>query len=180
MDKKKIQKAIYLLLEGLGEDTKREGLLLTPYRVRKMWGEMEKNRQVKIRTFTNPGYDELVCKIGIDFWSFCEHHILPFFGTVDIAYLPNERVIGISKLARIVSKFASRLNIQEKMTADIAEFIMKELKPKGVMVIVSALHLCEVMRGVKNSGQMITSAIRGAFKENPTLKEEFLNLKGSG
>ncbi len=123
-------------------------------------------------------YDEVIISKNIEFYSNCEHHMIPFFGTIDIAYLPDKTILGISKLARIVDHFAHRLNIQEKMTVDIANFLMGcDLKPMGVMVIVKATHLCEAMRGVKKYNPiMITSAIKGIFFDNPVIRNEVLVL----
>ena len=178
IDKDKLKQSVSLFLEAIGEDINREGLLETPDRVVRMWEEFESNKEVDVKVFKNPNYDEMVCKVGIEFFSFCEHHLLPFYGTVDIAYIPDAKIVGISKLARVVRKYASRLNIQEKMTNDIADFLSQELSPQGVMVIVKARHLCEMMRGIKNGGDMITSAVRGVFKEKDNAaKAEFLNIR---
>jgi len=176
MDKVLLRKSVIDFLAAIGENPNREGLKETPDRIVRMWEEFENDKQVEIKTFKNPNYNQLVVKANIRFHSFCEHHCLPFFGTVDIAYLPSSRLVGISKLSRIVRKFASKLNIQERLTNEIAEFIQNELRPKGVMVIVNATHLCEQMRGVRNSGIMITSALKGKFHLNPTLKNEVMAL----
>jgi len=169
-------------VEGVKDFTElRQGLKETPKRIVNMYEEIfagydnDPNQYVKL---FEGEYDEVIISKNIEFYSVCEHHTLPFFGTVDVVYLPDKYIIGISKLARIVDHFAHRLNIQEKMTVDIAKFLMDcKLKPLGVMVIVRGTHLCEVMRGVKkNNTIMITSAIKGVFFNNPTARNEALVL----
>ena len=169
-------------IEGIDDPSKlRKGLIDTPRRIANMYEEIfdgYSNDPKKYIKLFEEKYDEVIISKDIEFYSICEHHLVPFYGTVDIAYLPRDNVLGISKLARIVDHFAHRLNIQEKMTQDIAEFIMKsKLKPKGIMVIVRATHLCELMRGVKKKNPiMITSAVKGSLFKNPTLRNEVLML----
>lgn len=177
-DKKKIEEAIKLLLEGIGEDVEREGLKDTPRRVAKMYEEIlsgkDKSPEEHLtRTFSCDN-DDMVIEKDIRFFSSCEHHMMPFFGVVHIAYVPDGKVVGISKLARTVDIFAKRLQIQEQMTNQIADAIMEYLKPKGVMVMVEAEHMCMTMRGVKKSGtKTVTFGIKGIFEENKELRDRF-------
>ncbi|KKN57661.1 hypothetical protein LCGC14_0560340 [marine sediment metagenome] len=181
MDKRNIKNLFQKILEEIEGTNLRDGLKETPKRIANMFGEIfegySNDPDQYIKLFKGK-YDEVIISKNIEFYSMCMHHIIPFFGTVDIVYLPNETILGISKLARIVDHFAHRLNIQEKMTVDIANFLMGcELKPLGVMVIIKATHLCEVMRGVKkNNPIMITSAIKGIFFDNPVIRSEALVL----
>ena len=185
MNYKKIEELIReILYEIEGTENLRNGIIDTPHRVAKMYEEIfcgynNNNDKDLIKIFI-PTYnnEEIVISKGIKFYSMCEHHILPFYGKVDIAYLSSGKLIGISKLSRIVDKFSSKLNIQEQMTNDICEFIYNsELKPKAVMVIAKALHMCEIMRGVKkDNAKMITSSMRGTFLENMSLRNEILQL----
>jgi len=185
MDKKEIEnlfKYVILNIEGVECFSKvRVGLQETPRRIAEMYVEMFNGYTEDANdliTIFKEKHDEVIISKDMEFYSFCEHHILPFYGTVDIAYLPGDTILGISKLARIVDHFSHRLNIQEKMTTDIADFIMgSKLKPRGVMVIIRATHLCEVMRGVKKKNPiMITSAVRGSLLENPNLRNEVIML----
>ena len=182
MNKEKIQDLITQLLKELeGNDELRPGTLETPKRVANAYMEIfegyeqDLNKSMKIFKAT---YSEIIISKDIKFYSMCEHHILPFFGIVDIAYMPGEFLLGISKFARIVNYFAHRLNVQERMTHDIANFLMSsDLKPRGVMVIIKGTHLCEIMRGVKQANPIIiTSAIKGTFKENIATRTEALEL----
>ncbi len=178
IDKEKIRKAIKLLLEGIGEDPDREGLKETPDRIARMWEEFEKLRSFDMKLFEEFGnYNEMVLVKDIRFYSFCEHHLLPFFGSVHIAYIPDRVICGLSKLARTVRSFALRPQVQERLTEEIADFLEKELKPKGVGVVVEAEHLCMSMRGVMSPGHTTTtSALRGVFLEDIKTREEFLKL----
>ncbi len=178
IDKGKIKEAIRLFLEGIGEDPDREGLKETPERIARMWEEFESMRNFDMKLFEEFGsYDEMVLVKDIRFYSLCEHHLLPFFGKVHIAYIPNGVICGLSKLARTVRAFALRPQVQERLTEEIADFLEKELKPKGVGVVVEAEHLCMSMRGVMAPGHMtITSALRGVFLEDMRTREEFLKL----
>lgn len=153
-----------------------EELQNTPSRYEGFLKEWAGNNNFKFTTFENPGYDQMVILKDIDFSSLCSHHLLPFHGVAHVGYIPEEKICGISKLARVVDKFASRPQIQERMTQEIADFIETELKPKGVMVVVSAQHDCMRIRGVKKqNSNMVTSAIKGEFSK-PETRNEFLKL----
>ncbi len=177
----KIKQGVQLILEGLGEDTCREGILDTPDRVVRMYKEImsgyDENASVHLsRTFNAPTSDMVIEK-DITFFSTCEHHMMPFYGKAHIAYIPDGKVVGISKLARTVEVFAKRLQIQEQLTSQIADAIEKELNPKGVIVMLEAEHMCMTMRGVKKPGsKTVTMAARGSFIDNENLKQEFLGL----
>ncbi|HDZ18163.1 hypothetical protein LCGC14_0985280 [marine sediment metagenome] len=182
MNKEKIKDLItQLIIEIEGSAELRPGTMETPKRVANAYMEIfegyeqDLNKHIKI---FKANYSEIIISKDIKFYSMCEHHILPFFGIVDIAYMPGEFLLGISKFARIVNYFAHRLNVQEKMTHDIANFLMdSDLKPRGVMVIIKGTHLCEIMRGVKQANPIIiTSAIKGTFKENMATRSEALEL----
>ena len=181
IDKEKIKKAVRDILIAIGEDPDREGLKETPQRVANMYEEIFagyfENVKKHIKLFT-ASYDEMIIVKDIPFFSLCEHHMLPFFGKVHIAYIPNNnKVTGLSKLARIVDVYSKRLQLQERLTEQIADEIMNNLNPKGVLVIVKAKHLCMIMRGVKKEGSVtITSALRGIFKNNYATKMEALSL----
>lgn len=180
-DRNKVEEAIKLLLEGVGEDVTREGLKDTPARVARMYEEIlagmdESPKEHLTRTFDCDNNDMVIEK-DITFFSSCEHHMMPFFGVVHIAYIPDGKVVGISKLARTVETYAKRLQIQEQMTNQIADAIMDYLKPKGVVVMAEAEHMCMTMRGVKKPGtKTVTFASRGAFEENKELRERFLMM----
>ena len=181
VDQEKVKKAIELLIEGIGEDPAREGLVDTPERVARMYTELcagyDDDAKVHLsRTFTAEG-SEAVIETGITFYSLCEHHLMPFFGEVSIAYIPNGKVAGLSKLARTVEVYARRLQIQERMTGEIADAIMDELGAKGVLVVVRAEHMCMSMRGVKKPGtQTLTTASRGILSEDSRLRNEILKM----
>lgn len=181
VNKNKIIAGVKLLLEGIGEDVNREGLQETPERIARMYEEiysgMEEDAGVHLtKTFTAEN-NEMIIERDIVFYSTCEHHLMPFYGKAHIAYIPDGKVAGISKLARTVEVYAKRLQIQEKMTAEIADAIMEHLKPKGVMVLVEAEHLCMTMRGVKKPGsQTITMVTRGAFAQDEKLQNTFFKL----
>lgn len=181
VNKEKIEEAIKLLLEGIGEDVSREGLRDTPARVARMYeeilGGMEDSAEEHLsKTFTAEN-NEMVIEKDILFYSTCEHHLMPFYGKAHIAYVPDGKVVGISKLARTVETFAKRLQIQEKMTVQIADAIMENLKPKGVIVMVEAEHMCMTVRGVKKPGsRTVTMVSRGVFEEDDKLKRNFLDL----
>lgn len=185
MDITKIEKLTKELLGAIGENPNREGLLDTPKRVAKAYNETlsgyGKKPEEVMRVFKGEGYDEMVVCKDIEFYSYCEHHMLPFFGKVHIAYIPNKKIIGLSKLARVSDIFSKRLQVQERMTQQIAEALNKSLKPKGVAVVVEGKHFCMMMRGVqKQNSSMITSKMIGAFKKNITTRQEFLNLIKNG
>jgi GTP cyclohydrolase I len=179
-DPQAIEQAIKSLLSAVGEDPSRTGLLNTPERVARMYAELLDGYWVDPDTLVNEAlfeesYDEMVVVRDIEFYSLCEHHLLPFLGRVHVAYLPRGRVVGLSKIPRIVDMFARRLQIQERMTRQIAEFIQTLLNPYGVAVVVEGLHLCATMRGVrKHDARMTTSAMLGAFRKSAATRQEFL------
>lgn len=181
VDQKKIEEAVRLLLEGIGEDVTREGLKDTPGRIARMYEEiykgMDENPATHLsKTFTveNNG---IVVEKDITFYSTCEHHLMPFYGKVHIAYLPDGRVVGLSKLARTVEVYARRLQIQEQMTAQIADAVMEYLKPQGVMVMAEAEHMCMTMRGVAKPGSRTTTlAVRGCFEKDSQLRQYFFKI----
>ena len=183
VDTDKIKRAVVMLLEAVGEDPEREGLVETPERIAKMYEEIlggmkEDAREHLSKVFTVDS-DEIVIERDIQFYSMCEHHMLPFFGKVHIAYIPKGKVVGLSKLARTVEVFARRLQLQERMTAQIADAIMEQLEPAGVMVVCEAEHLCMTMRGVKKLGTRTVNVVtRGVFSGNETLQNSFYNLLG--
>lgn len=182
MDKKKIKKAVRMILEAIGENPEREDLKYTPERVADMYEEIfngiSKDPARELEVFLAEKHDEIVLLKAIPLYSMCEHHMLPFIGRAHIAYIPKQgRVTGLSKLARIVETLAKRLQVQERLTTEIADVVMKKLKPMGVMVIIEAEHLCMSMRGVKKPGvSTITSAVRGVFKENLKTRAETMAL----
>lgn len=181
MNHEKIQQAVTLFLEGIGEDGSREGLTDTPKRIADMceqlFGGYEKNPSEPLsRTFHSETGDIVVEK-DIQFYSVCEHHFLPFYGKVHIGYVPDGKVVGLSKLARVVEVYARRAQIQEQLTSQIAKAIMENLKPKGVMVMIEAEHMCMTMRGVQKPGtKTVTYRAEGAFEENPELRQMFLQM----
>jgi len=179
------EKAIETLLGWIGEDPSREGLRKTPKRVATAYEDWFKGYQDDPEDFLNKtfsevdGYDEMVVLKDIRYESHCEHHMAPIIGRVHVGYLPNRKVIGISKLARVVEAYAKRLQVQERMTAQIANCIQNTLKPKGVGVIVEGTHQCMTTRGVRKSGvSMITSQLLGDFRTDPSTRMEFLNIIG--
>lgn len=181
VDRKKIEEAVRLLLEGIGEDVTREGLADTPNRVARMYEEiyrgMEEDAAAHLSKTFAVDSNEIVVEKDIMFYSTCEHHLMPFYGRAHIAYLPNGRVVGLSKLARTVEVYARRLQIQEQMTTQVAEAIMQHLKPQGVMVMVEAEHMCMTMRGVAKPGsRTVTMAARGCFQDNPQLQQYFFEM----
>ncbi len=176
-----IECAVRDILESIGEDPDREGLLRTPERVARMYEELTAGYHVDPVRLINDAifdvdYDQMVVVRDIDFYSMCEHHMLPFLGKAHVAYLPDGRVIGLSKIPRIVEMFARRLQVQERMTEQIAGFLDERLHPLGVAVVVEGLHMCSAMRGVKKANaRMVTSAMLGLFKSNPTTRKEFFD-----
>jgi GTP cyclohydrolase IA len=174
------EEAIRAILENIGEDPDREGLLKTPRRVVKMYAELTAGYHIDPQALINDAvfsvdYDEMVMVKDIEFASLCEHHLLPFMGRVHVAYIPNGRVIGLSKIPRIVEMYARRLQVQERLTVQIADFIDQALQPLGVAVVAEGVHLCAVMRGVKKpNAKMITSAMRGVFRSDPKTRAEFM------
>jgi GTP cyclohydrolase I len=175
-----IEQAVQVILASIGEDPAREGLLRTPSRVAKMYAELTAGYHIDPDALINDAifsveYDEMVLVKDIDFSSLCEHHLLPFMGRVHVAYIPNGRVIGLSKIPRIVEMFARRLQVQERMTVQIADFIDTALQPQGVAVVAEGVHMCSVMRGVKKANaKMITSAMRGVFRTDSKTRAEFM------
>lgn len=182
MDKKKIEKAVREILEAIGEDPKRKDLLETPKRVAQMYEEVfsgiAQNAQKELEVVLDQKHDEIILLKGIPLYSICEHHLIPFIGKAHIAYIPKGgRVTGLSKLARVVDILSKRPQVQERLTAQIAEIIMSKLKPKGCMVVIESEHLCLSMRGVRKPGiTTITSAVRGIFQENQKTRSETLSL----
>jgi GTP cyclohydrolase IA len=180
LDYQLAQQAVHQLLLAIGEDPERQGLLNTPDRVSRMYAELLDGYWVDPVALVNGAifdetYDEMVIVRDIEFYSLCEHHLLPFIGRAHVAYFPRGKVIGLSKVPRIVDMFARRLQVQERMTRQIAEFIHNLLNPHGVAVVVEGLHLCATMRGVKkHDARMTTSAMYGAFRKNLATREEFL------
>jgi len=179
-----VERAVRQLLEAFGEDVNRQGLEATPQRVARMYDELLAGYRVDPHAMINDAlfdveYDEMVIVRDIEFYSLCEHHLLPFIGSAHVAYTPKGKVIGLSKIPRIVDLFARRLQVQERMTRQIADFIEAAVHPYGVAVVVEGLHLCAMMRGVKKANaRMVTSAMCGAFQENQATRQEFLNLIG--
>lgn len=178
-------RSVIALLEWMGEKPGREGLRDTPARVLRSLREMTAGYEMDpakllASRFSAKSYDEMVVIRGVPFWSLCEHHLLPFHGTATIGYIPNGRVVGLSKLARVLECFARRLQMQERLTEQIAEALQRHLKPRGVGVIIRARHLCMEMRGVKAAGDTITSRLTGAFKRDARARAEFLHLGNGG
>ncbi|QNM05179.1 GTP cyclohydrolase I FolE [Qiania dongpingensis] len=181
IDREKIEAAVRLMLEGLGEDINREGLVGTPDRIARMCEEIYGGTDEEVavhlsKTFPASG-NEIVLEKDIALYSMCEHHLLPFYGKAHVAYVPDGRVVGLSKLARTVDAFARRPQIQEQLTAQIADALMTYLKPKGSMVVIEAEHMCMTMRGIRKPGaQTMTYVCRGAFKEDPALCERVFSM----
>lgn len=183
IDQEKVKEAVRLLLMGIGEDTGREGLIETPDRIARMYGEICGGMEMDVKEILSKTFvtekTEMVLEKDIVFYSMCEHHMLPFFGKVHIAYIPDGRIVGLSKLARCVEVYAKRLQLQERMTEQIAEAVMEHLSPKGVMVLTEAEHMCMTMRGIKKPGsKTVTYAVKGAFREDARLQESFFRLLG--
>jgi GTP cyclohydrolase I len=181
IDASKIEKAVGDILAAIGEDTQREGLTKTPGRVARMYAEllsgMYEDPDQHLRGVFTENYDEIVLLRNIPFYSICEHHMMPFIGSAHVAYLPSGMVLGVSKLARIVDCFARRLQTQERLTFQIADYIMSSLKPQGVAVVLEASHSCMTIRGIRKPGSsMVTSALRGIFKRDPRTRSEVLSL----
>ncbi len=180
-EEKSVEDIIIRQLQFIGEDPTREGLLETPGRVVRAWGELfsgyKQDPSKILKVFKDGACDEMVLLKNIEFYSMCEHHILPFFGKAHIAYIPDGRVVGISKLARLLEVFARRLQIQERLGQQITETLMKELKPKGAACILEAQHFCMTSRGVgKQDSVMVTSSLTGVFRDKPEVRAEFMGL----
>ena len=170
MDDNKIKEGVRLILEGVGEDITREGLIETPD---------EDDPAVHLSKRFHAGSSDMVVEKDITFYSFCEHHMLPFFGKAAVAYVPDGEVVGLSKIARTVEVYARRFQLQERLTSQIADAFMKELKPKGVMVLIEAEHMCMSMRGIKKPGaKTVTSVTRGVFENDEKLQNDFYRMLG--
>ncbi len=184
MDKDKIKQGVQLIIEGIGEDASREGLVETPDRIARVYEEifagLNENASVHLsKTFSTQNTDMIIEK-DITFYSMCEHHFLPFYGKAHIAYIPNGRVAGLSKLARTVEVYARRPQLQERMTVQIADAIMENLDAKGAMVIIEAEHMCMTMRGIKKPGsRTVTISSKGIFTEDAELRNTFLTMAGA-
>lgn len=181
MNQDMIKKGVRLILEGIGEDINREGLLETPDRIARMYEELAGGYTEDVAGHLKKRFhvdnNDMVMEKDIHFYSFCEHHMLPFYGTAAIAYIPQGEVVGLSKIARTVEVFAKRFQLQERLTAQIADAFMKELKPKGVMVLVEAEHMCMTMRGIKKPGTKTVSVVtRGVFDEDEKLQNSFYRM----
>ena len=181
IDIERIEKAVREILLAVGEDVDREGLKRTPQRVARMYAEllagMHEDPKEHLQSVFTESYDEIVLLRDIPFYSICEHHLMPFIGSAHVAYLPSGGILGVSKLARIVDCFARRLQTQERLTGQIADFIMNSLKPQGVAVVLEASHSCMTIRGIKKPGSvMVTSALRGIFRRDPKSRSEVLGL----
>jgi GTP cyclohydrolase I len=184
-DEDRVQASVRELIGALGEDGGREGLRDTPRRISQMYAEILSGLDVDPSTFLSVqfgnGYDEMVILREIPFYSMCEHHFLPFHGLAHVGYIPDGRVVGISKIARVVEAYAKRLQLQERLTSQVADCIMNAVRPDGVAVVVEAEHLCMTMRGVRKPGsRMVTSAMRGGFRKQPVTRAEFLSLVKNG
>jgi GTP cyclohydrolase IA len=187
VDKEKIIKGVKMMLEGIGEDINREGLIRTPQRIADMYEEifsgLGQDPSDELGPMFDENHDEIILVKDIPFYSVCEHHLVPFIGKAHIAYAPNKsgKIVGLSKLTRVIDIVAKRPQIQERLTTIVADSIMKKIKPRGVIVIVEAEHLCMSMRGVKKPNTVtVTSAIRGLFKDNPASRSEVLSLIYNG
>lgn len=183
LDEERIKAAVTAIIEAIGDDPKREGLVDTPQRLAEMYAELFSGIHMDateiLATGFSAGHHEMVIVRDIPFYSMCEHHLLPFYGVVHIGYIPNAAgwVVGVSKLARVVEIYSRRLQLQERMTKQIADVIMQSLKPDGVAVVIQAEHLCMTMRGIKKPGSnVITSAMRGIFEKRSVTRAEFLSL----
>ncbi len=183
MDKKLVEEGVRLILKGIGEDLNREGLLRTPQRVADMYEELfsgiGKDPAEELDSMFDENHDEIIIVKDIPFYSVCEHHMIPFVGKAHIAYVPNKsgKIIGLSKLTRVLEIASRRLQVQERLTTIIANAIMEKIKPRGAMVIIEAEHYCMSMRGVKKPGTItVTSAVRGLFRENPASRAEAMAL----
>ena len=181
VDVGRIEKAVREILAAVGEDVGREGLKATPERVAAMYQEllagMIEDPHEHLQSVFNENYDEIVLLRDIPFYSICEHHLMPFIGSAHVAYMPAGVVLGVSKLARIVDGFARRLQVQERLTNQISDFLMENLKPQGVAVVLEASHSCMTIRGIKKPGSiMVTSSVRGTFRKDPRSRNEVMSL----
>lgn len=181
IDKEKVEAGVRLILEGIGEDVNREGLFETPDRIARMYeeifGGMDMDAAEPLKKRFHASNNEMVVEKDITFYSTCEHHMLPFYGKAHIAYIPNGTVVGLSKIARTVEVFAKRLQLQEQLTAQIADAFMEHLEPQGVMVMVEAEHMCMTMRGIKKPGsKTVTVVTRGVFENDTVLQNRFFQM----
>jgi GTP cyclohydrolase I len=184
--KAEIEEAVRLILLNVGEDPQRDGLLRTPHRVAKMYDELLEGYRQDVATIINNalfeveyGEGEMIVVANIDYTSMCEHHMLPFTGKAHVAYIPRDKVVGLSKIPRIVDMFARRLQVQERLTNEVADALQEHLDPLGVIVVVEGQHSCAALRGVKKHGvNMVTTAKRGQFRTDPALVQEFYRLAG--
>lgn len=181
MDKKKIVQGVKLILEAVGADLKNKDIAATPLRVAEMYEEILsgqfKNAEEELEVVLEHKHDEIILLKNIPLYSVCEHHLLPFVGRANVAYIPDKRITGLSKIARVVDVLSKRLQVQERLTTEIADVIMKKLKPKGVMVVIEAEHMCMSFRGVKKPGTLTTtSVVRGIFLTNSKTRQEALSL----
>jgi len=181
VDERKIKQAVLSIIKAIGEDPTREGLIETPRRIADMYADifsgLDKDPRDELTVVFDEGHHEMVILKDIPFYSMCEHHFLPFFGLVHVGYIPKGLIAGASKMARAVDTLAKRPQLQERLTTQIAEAMVGALKPNGVGVVIEAEHLCMTMRGVKKPGsKIVTSAMRGLFRENPATRAEFMSL----
>lgn len=181
MDKKKVEKGIKMVMEALGADFRKKDLAKTPGRVASMYQEIFagqfKDAGAELEVILEQTHDEIILVKDIPVYSVCEHHLIPFIGKAHVAYIPDKKITGLSKIARAIDVLARRLQVQERLTAEAADIIMDKLKPKGVMVVVEAEHLCITMRGIKKPGsKTVTSVVRGIFRKNQKTRQEALSL----
>lgn len=181
MDLERIEESMAIIIQAIGEDPEREGLVDTPKRIARMYGEifsgLGKDPVELLQVGFEEGHEEMVVMKDIPFYSLCEHHFLPFHGKVHVGYIPNGRIVGVSKLARVVDVLAKRPQLQERLTTEIAETMVKGLEPQGVAVVIEAEHLCMTMRGIKKPGsKVVTSASRGAFRQKAATRAEFFAI----
>lgn len=183
LDLKKLEDLVRQILLQLGEDPEREGLIKTPQRVAQVYEEFTSGYRASLEDVVKDAifpvkYDEMVLIKDIEYFALCEHHVLPFFGRAHVGYIPKGKVLGFSKIPRIVEVLAKKLQLQERMTEEIATFIEKAIEPQGVGVVVEGMHLCLAMRGAKQDSTMVTSAMKGLFRRDPRTRAEFLQLIG--
>jgi GTP cyclohydrolase I len=181
VDEARIERAISEILEAIGEDVARDGLVGTPGRVARMYAELFEGCRIDPREYLRVGFEashhEMVILKDIPFYSVCEHHLMPFHGVAAVGYIPDGRIVGLSKIARMIEGYARRPQVQERLTTQVADALMEELDPDGVAVVIEAEHLCMTQRGVKKPGsRMVTSATRGTFRKNEVTRAEFLSL----
>lgn len=171
------EKSIREFIEAIDSNPNREGLEDTPRRVAKFWKEFYGKEDFNVTTFENEGYDEMITQLNIPFYSMCEHHMLPFFGVAHVAYIPDERIVGLSKLSRVLDHFAHNLQNQERITTQVAEYLYDKLNPQGVAVVLTARHMCMEMRGIRKIGaETTTTTLKGTFKSHPETRAEFLQI----